>query len=69
MKLPFKLDLPTLALVGVGAAVAYWYVKKQEVPMANMGYYYGERRIWRDRGITDEDNPNIAWTTGRLTTA
>ncbi len=69
MKLPFKLDLPTLALVGVGAAVAYMYVKKQDVAVANMGYYYGEKRLWRDRGVTDDPNPNIEWTTSRITRA
>jgi len=67
MKLPFKLDLPTLALVGIGAAAAYMYMKKQEVTVANQAYWYGERRLFRDTGITDDPHPNIAWTTGRLT--
>ena len=69
MKLPFKLDMTTLLLVGVGAAAAYWYVKKQEVAVANIGYYYGERRLYRDSGITDDPHPNISWTTGRITPA
>ena len=69
MKLPFKLDLGTLALVGIGAAAAYMFMKNQEVAVANMGYYYGERKIWRDRGTSEDPHPNIQWTTGRVTTA
>ena len=64
----FKLDLPTLALVGIGAAAAYLYMKNQQ-PIANMGYYYGEKNIWRDSGIGNEPHPNIAWTTSRITPA
>ena len=67
MKLKF--DLTTLALVGIGAAAVYLYMKKQETAVANLGYYYGERRLWRDSGITDDPHPNIGWTTGRITPA
>jgi hypothetical protein len=68
MKLPFKLDMQTLLLIGIGAAVAYTFMKNQEVK-ANLGYYYGERRLYRDSGITDDPHPNIEWTTSRVTPA
>jgi hypothetical protein len=68
MKLPFKLDMGTLVLVGIGAFAAYTFMKNQEVK-ANMGYFYGERRLWRDSGISNDPHPNIEWTTSRVTPA